>query len=69
MYITVRRHQVGTRLELRPVKVTHRPPSVVDADEVVVKVRLDVPDAAFSPLDGGRVTVNHTVRTAEVAPA
>lgn len=54
-------------LKLKVVKATQRRPEVVDADCVVVKVRLRVPRAAFSPLEPEAVVtvpeslVQHTV--------
>jgi hypothetical protein len=36
--------------ELKVVRVTQRRPSVVDADSVVIKVKLRVPVKAFEPL-------------------
>lgn len=52
VYLTVRKAEVGYwRTELRPVKATYRKPTVVDADEIVVKVQLRIPAAAFEPLE------------------
>lgn len=46
-YLVVKPHRYG---QLRVVKATSRRPTSVDADCVVIKVQLRVPDAAFLPL-------------------
>jgi hypothetical protein len=64
MFLTVRRD--GRTLS--PVKVTSRVPTVVDADSVVIRVRVVVPESAFKPLVSETVTVQseHVVTTAGV---
>jgi hypothetical protein len=56
MYLTVFRDPRNIR-RLRAAKVTNKPPTAVNADEVVIRVLVTVPQAAFQPLDGGRVEV------------
>jgi hypothetical protein len=56
-YLTVRRDPLYQK-KLRAVKVTSKPPVVMDADAVVVKVNIGVPTEAFRPLDGGTVEVS-----------
>ena len=48
MYLTVR--DTKRFRKLAPVKVTGKPPTVVDADAVVIKLQLRIPSAAFQPL-------------------
>lgn len=64
MFLTVRREGRS----LLPVKVTGRVPTVVDADAVVIRVRVVVPESAFKPLVSETVTVQseHVVTTAGV---
>lgn len=53
MYLTVRNDTYTPRTSekrLKPVKVTGKYPSVVDADEVVVRLRVVIPERAFAAL-------------------
>lgn len=53
MYLTVRNDTYTPRTSdrrLKPVKVTGKYPSVVDAGEVVLRLRVVVPERAFAAL-------------------
>lgn len=53
MYLTVRNDTytpLTSERRLKPVKVTGKYPTVVDAGEVVVKLRVVMPSQAFSAL-------------------
>lgn len=53
VYLTVRNDTYTPRTSerrLKPVKVTGKYPSVVDADEVVVRLRVIIPERAFAAL-------------------
>lgn len=56
MYLTVRRDWNNSR-RLHPVKITAKPPRVIDTEDVVVKVRVRVPVTAFMALDAGELDV------------
>jgi hypothetical protein len=49
-YLTVREDPRRYR-KLAPVKVTSKPPAVLDGDSVVIKLHLRIPTAAFRPLN------------------
>lgn len=56
-YLQVRAdtHWSGTRLKV--IKSTQRKPDVIEPDCIVVKITLQVPDAAFRPLEPEAVVV------------
>jgi len=61
--------------QLRVMKATQRPPSTVDADCVVVKMRVRIPDRAFLPLQPEAVVtvpeelVQHLIQVEAVDPS
>lgn len=55
-YLTVRRDWRNGR-RVQAVKVTSKMPSAGELEDVVIKLNLRVPQAAFRPLDGGTVDI------------
>lgn len=55
-YLTVRRDWRNGR-KVNAVKVTSKPPTAGEMEDVVIKLNLRIPQEAFRPLDGGTVDI------------